>query len=92
MLVICFILTILEYTQIELLSSQGEKDPLCSREVNNGKSFHRIKSIRLISVGATLFYVVGNERRSERLITQAAARIKGMKDPAGLDLHSRSVP
>jgi len=55
--------------------------------------------VRLISVGATLFYVVtGNERRSERLITQAAARIKGMRSPlvwtctVGLCRDGESVP
>ncbi|MEA5112799.1 MAG: AAA family ATPase [Geobacteraceae bacterium] len=38
--------------------------------------------IRLISVGATLFYVnTENERRSERLLSQVAARIKGMGSP-----------
>ncbi|NMC73839.1 MAG: AAA family ATPase [Geobacteraceae bacterium] len=38
--------------------------------------------VRFISVGATLFHVVTcNERRVERLITLAAARIKGMGSP-----------
>jgi len=55
--------------------------------------------IRLISVGANLFYVITeSERRSERLLTQTAARIKGMGAPLtwtctdGLVHEGNSVP
>jgi hypothetical protein len=42
----------------------------------------RNQILRLISVGATLLYVItGNERRCEKLLTQAAARVKGMGSP-----------
>ena len=38
--------------------------------------------VRLISVGTVLFYVItGNEQRSERLLHQVAARLKGMGPP-----------
>jgi hypothetical protein len=38
--------------------------------------------VRLISIGTVLLYVItGNERRSERLLAQAAARIRGMEAP-----------
>jgi hypothetical protein len=38
--------------------------------------------VRMISIGTVLFHVItGNEQRSERLLTQSAARIKGMGVP-----------
>jgi hypothetical protein len=55
--------------------------------------------VRLMSVGATLLYVVTeNERWSERLIAQAAARIRGMGSPlvwtctTGLSRDGEVVP
>lgn len=55
--------------------------------------------VRLVSAGSTLFYVnTGNERRSEKLLTQAAACIEGMGAPlvwtctAGLAREGCVVP
>ena len=49
--------------------------------------------LRQISIGITLMHVLTeNERRCERLLSQAAARIKGMGSTDKLDLHRRSEP
>ncbi|KAB0668610.1 AAA family ATPase [Oryzomonas sagensis] len=55
--------------------------------------------VRLISVGTVLFYVItDNEQRSERLLNQVAARLKGMGPPivwtctTGLSREGAVVP
>ena len=55
--------------------------------------------VRLISVGTVLMHVIaGNERRSERLLTQVAARMRGMGAPyvwtctTGLSRNGDVVP